>query len=391
MSIETEHGVISDAGRLHLLLQRAAEVGPIRFRRLLDHFGTAAAVLGASRSELQHVEGIGPKTAESIFAARGDDIEPEVERAAACGVRILCREDGDYPKPLLQIPDPPICLYVRGTMQPTDAVSIGIVGTRRCSSYGREQAVRFAQLLARAGCTVVSGMARGIDGAAHRAALEAGGRTLAVLGNGLAHVYPPEHQELAERIENAGALLSELPMDCAPDAKNFPARNRIIAGLSLGVLVVEAGKTSGALITARLAGEYNREVFAIPGRIDSPQLSAGVHELIRDGAKLVMCLEDILEEFAEVGDILRASPEAGGNEQSTGIGIVGMTPQEREVWQAVVEGAEDADAICSRVSISTGGVMSALTGLELKGLVRRMPGGRYERRQGTTTTEDGNR
>ncbi len=376
---------ISDVARRHLRLQRAHDVGPIRFRKLREHFGSVDAVLEASRSELQNVDGIGPKTAESIFAARHDPgVDAEIERASACGVRILCQDDADYPLALLKIDDPPICLYVRGVLHPTDSVALAIVGTRRCSNYGREQAERFGGLLARVGFTIVSGLARGVDGAAHRAAVEAAGRTIAVLGNGLAHVYPQEHTELASRIVNSGALISELPIDAAPDTKNFPPRNRIIAGLSLGVLVIEAGKNSGALITARLAADYNREVFAIPGRVDQPELSAGVHALIRDGGgKLVTSLEDILDELPAVGEIMRRGmPSAASDvlDHSSIATGAGLTALEQAVWNAILEGNALADSVCSRVSFDTGKVMATLTALELKGLVRRVPGGRFEAR-----------
>jgi DNA processing protein len=208
------NAVISDVGRKHLRLQLTSDVGPIRVRKLITHFGSLDAVLSASMGELTRVDGIGERIAKSIFRARSDDtVEREIERAAACGLKVVCTEDAGYPKSLLNIPDPPICLYVRGRLEPADGVAVAIVGSRRCSHYGREQAVRFGELLGRAGFTVISGLARGIDGHAHRGALQGGGRTIAVLGNGLPSVYPPEHADLAADIANAGAVVSEIRRD----------------------------------------------------------------------------------------------------------------------------------------------------------------------------------
>jgi DNA processing protein len=392
VSVDASRGVITDAGRRLLQLHQASDVGPIRLRRLLNHFGSVEAVFAASRAALQRVEGIGERISDAIFRARdADNLEAEIARAADCGVRIVCLEDPDYPKALLQMPDSPACLYVRGRIEPQDAVAIAIVGTRACSHYGREQAHRFGELLGAAGFTVVSGLARGIDGYAHRGALQAGGRTIAVLGNGLSRIYPAEHTDLAREIEHHGAVISELPIDAAPEAKNFPGRNRIIAGLSLGVLVIEAGVRSGALITARQALDYNREVFALPGRIDRPELTAGVNGFIRDGnAKLVTCLDDILDELAEVGEIMRRGEKADTEsskvaEQSEDMSSPGAGPQydseqERLVCEALYGGAEDADALAAASNLEIPRVMTILTALELKGRIKRLPGNRFELR-----------
>jgi len=246
--------------------------------------------------------------------------------------------------------------------------------------------MRFGEQLGAAGFTVVSGLARGIDGCAHRGALQGGGRTIAVLGNGLSEIYPAEHESLARDIEKAGAVVSELPIDVGPDAKNFPGRNRIITGLSLGVLVIEAGKTSGALITARLALDYNREVFALPGRIDRPELTAGVNAMIRDGhAKLVTCLDDILDELAEVGQVMKRNADASASDRAAHaterISAYRLAEHEQTVLDAIRVGAENADAICAATPLDTGRVMSTLTTLELRGLVTRLPGNRFELKQ----------
>lgn len=386
---------VSEVCRKYLRLQRAENVGPIRCKALLEHFGSVDAILAASMAELQRVEGVGEATAQGIFKSRGDDaiVEHEVGRAAELGVQIFCLEDAPYPASLKHIPDPPICIYVRGTIEPADAVSVAIVGTRRCSHYGTEQALRFGEALAGAGFTVVSGLARGVDGHAHRGALRAGGRTIAILGNGLSSIYPPEHVELAERIAQSGAVISELPIDTGPEPKNFPGRNRIIIGLSLGVLVIEAGKRSGALITARLANEYNREVFALPGRVDHPDQTAGSNSLIRDQhAKLVTCLEDILDELGEVGTIMRpeasealpasapanSNASAGANELSPVKEVApSLGANEQVIYAVIKEGVEDIDSIGIRAGIESGQLNAALTALQLKGMVKQLPGNRF--------------
>jgi DNA processing protein len=387
---------ISDVGRQYLRLHLTTDIGPIRLRKLIEHFGSLDRVLGSSRAQLEQVEGIGKRIAESVFRARSDDsVDLEIEKASAAGVRIICAEDNDWPAPLRNIPDPPICLYVRGRLEPADAVAVAMVGTRRCSHYGREQAMRFGQALGGAGFTVVSGLARGIDGHAHRGALAAGGRTIAVLGNGLPPIYPREHVSLADEIAESGAIVSELPIDTPPDAQNFPRRNRIIAGLSLGVLVVEAGKRSGALITARLASEYNREAFAVPGRVDQPELTAGVNGLIRDGqAKLVTCLDDLLDELAEVGEIMRREAEARPPEQegdtrpSRARAAPRLAPHEEAVLSAVTSGLEDAEQICETSKLDMACVTSTLTALQLKGLVKCLPGNRFVPRSASRYSRD---
>ena len=386
---------ISEIGRQYLRVHLTADIGPIRLRHLLKRFGSPEAVLAASMAELQQVEGIGPKLAEAVFRLRDQDamVEREIQQAASHGLKILCLEDPQYPQGLLNIPDPPICLYIRGRLEPADCVAVAVVGTRRCSHYGREQALRFGEALGSAGFTVVSGLARGVDSWAHRGALQGGGRTIAVLGNGLGTIYPPEHKPLAEQIisSDAGAVISELPSDIPPDAGNFPRRNRIIVGLSLGVIVVEAGKRSGALITARLASEYNREAFAVPGRVDRPEVSAGVNGLIRAGqAKLVTCLHDVLDELDQVGEIMGADlqtpeqPQEDVAAATTGRSTR-LTTGERLILDAVVNGAEDADRIHQATKLDIAQITSTLTALQLKGLVRRLPGDRFVARDGSET------
>jgi DNA processing protein len=273
----------------------------------------------------------------------------------------------DYPPGLKAIDDPPIVLYVKGDLRETDAVAIGIVGSRRCTFYGRSQAERLGSILAARGVTVVSGMARGIDSAAHRGALGAGGRTLAVMGNGLSSVYPPENRDLFEKISANGAAISEFPMDMAPLPGNFPRRNRLISGLSLGVVVVEAALDSGSLITARLALEQGREVFAVPGKAGSPT-SRGTHSLIRDGAKLVEDVDDILDEFEGLGKAL-------GIEKPAGAPARDLSDSEMRIFESLSpDEPENIEDLIEKCGLQAGEVSGLLVQMELKGLVKCLPG-----------------
>jgi len=383
---ELSKPVISPAARAHLRWALTDGVGPILFARLLERFAGAEQALGAPAAQLALVKGISRDGAERIARLRdAAEVEREAETAAAHGVRIICRADPEYPTSLRQIPDPPIVLYVKGELRPTDAVAIAVVGSRRCSIYGSEQARRFGELLAAAGFTVVSGLARGIDAFAHHGAVDTGGRSIAVFGRGLTTVYPPENRALAERMLENGAWLSELPMQATVRGTNFPSRNRIIAGMTLGTLVVEAAARSGALITARLASEYNREVFAVPGRAQDPT-SHGANALIRDGgAKLVTCLEDILVELGETGAKLRpittpVATAAASDQAAADAGLAAHAPApalssaEQRVYDAI--GAEPLlqELVIAAVHLPVGEVLAALTALELKGLIKRLPG-----------------
>ena len=378
---------ISNIARRHLIWALTDGIGPIVFARLLVHFGDAETALGLSAGQLQTVKGIGRETVESIARSRDEaQIEAEVEAAAEHGLRIICQADPDYPEGLKRIADPPIVLYVKGELLPTDAIAIAIVGTRRCTIYGSEQARRFGELLAQAGFTIVSGLARGIDAFAHHGAVDADGRSIAVFGCGLDEIYPPDNRALAEKLLEQGAWLSELPVRTAVRRENFPSRNRIIAGLALGTLVVEAPQRSGALITARLANEYNREVFAIPGRVQDPT-SFGSNALIRDGAaKLVTCLDDILEELGEVGLAMQQKP--GDADDSTDAGrespdgqpatpakpALRLSPIESRVYEVIGYEPMLQDAVLAATELPPGEVLATFTSLELKGLIKRLPG-----------------
>ena len=288
-----------------LKLAHAENVGAVTFAKLVQHFGSPEAALGASVGELEKIEGIGLKKAERIAATREKfNTAAELELAHKLGVWIINIADDRYPVVLRRIYDPPPVLYVKGTLSSKDNLAVAIVGSRRCSIYGQEQASRFAYLLSSAGFTICSGMARGIDSAAHQGALSAKGRTIAVQGCGLGHIFPPENKKLFELICESGACVSELPLNYEPLSGNFPGRNRIIAGLCLGTIVIEAAQHSGALITAAAAMENNREVLAVPGKIDSP-LNTGTHQLIKQGARLVDSVEDIVEALGYIGERIR--------------------------------------------------------------------------------------
>jgi len=378
--------VASPVARKYLALKSARGIGPILARRLIDHFGGIDGVLEASAAGLSRVQRISPARASAIQAARdGDAVATELQLAGERGVRILCEQDGEYPAALKYLPDPPVCLYVSGTILPEDMLAIAIVGSRRCTRYGSEQARRFGALLAQAGFTVVSGLARGVDGLAHHGALEAEGRTLAVLGNGLTDVYPPEHADLAERVRQSGAVLSELPMNTAPDSNNFKPRNRLIAGLSLGVVVVEAARRSGALLTAQMATEYNREVFAIPGRIDTPE-AGGTNTLIRDsGAKLVTCLDDIIEELGEVGRLAPFSGSAAsGDSPAATHQAKPLNPDQQSIMDVLRSEELSVETLADETALPIPKVMSTLIALQLRGLVREVSGQRFIRTAHTT-------
>jgi DNA processing protein len=355
-----------DAVRLSLV----SGVGPILRKALLDRFSTPAAVLSAPMSELREVQGIGPKLAGAIAAARTEiDAEREIDLCRQREIAILTSDAADYPRALAEIPDPPGVLFVRGKIKPQDAIGVAIVGSRHATSYGTTVAERLAGSLARAGITVVSGLARGIDAAAHRGALAAGGRTLAVMGSGVLHIYPPEHAELALDLIHSGALISEQPPLSPPMSGAFPQRNRIITGLSLGVIVVEASARSGALISARHAMEQGREVFAVPGRIDS-RMSKGCHRLLRDGAKLVETAEDVLE---ELGPLVAPATAADGQAVHHPAELL-LNEQEQQVLAAIGADPTQVDQVVSSSGLPVQQVLATLSVLEMRRLVRRISG-----------------
>jgi DNA processing protein len=369
---------------------------------LLERFGSPEAVLQAKAEDLLSVPHFGTKIVKQLLDAwREQDTVLAQELAAVerAQVTVLGRTAPAFPARLRQLADSPIVLYQRGTRIPRDEWAISIVGSRQCTSYGESLAKRLAGGLARRGFTIVSGLARGIDGVAHRAALEAGGRTIAVLAGGLSNIYPPEHRKLADDIVAAGALVSESPMNLAALPDLFPRRNRLISGLSLGVVVVEAHARSGALITARHAAEQGREVFAVPGRIDS-EASAGTLELIRSGAVLVRTVDDILErldslpkELVDAGGQSSADMTSAARESQTDAKAMPavtsaqaapmppLSPAQQKLWDALSRPGMHQDELIQDTGLDSAEANSALLLLELTGLVRRLPGNRFERRR----------
>ncbi len=272
-------------------------IGPVRVRELQAVLGSLSEVAAASVEDWTRAKGVGRVLAEKVRTRlREVDVIEEEKRAGKVGARIVTQVDEEYPEALKSIHDPPLALYVKGTLDAADRHAIAVVGSRRCTHYGTQVADRLSFQLAKQGYTVVSGLARGIDAAAHQGALKGGGRTLAVLGTGIDQIYPAEHAGLAEEIMDQGAVLTEFPVGFRPTRQSFPQRNRVVAGLVQGILVAEAARGSGALMTVDFANEFGRQVFAIPGRIDNPS-AGGCNELIQNGAKLVTDIDDILEEF----------------------------------------------------------------------------------------------
>lgn len=381
MSEQPQHAVNIERW---LALIRADGVGPTLFHRIVGHFGGVEQALGAKAEEFARIEGIGPAKASRILRSLGEaNPNQELEAAQRQGVHLIHMADPRYPTPLKRIYDPPPVLYVKGELTQRHQLCVAIVGSRHCSLYGQEQAARFAHLLANAGFTIVSGMARGIDAAAHRGALSAGGQTLAVQGCGLATCYPPEHKKLFEEIWTHGACISELPMDAAPKREHFPARNRIIAGLSLATMIVEAGLRSGAMITARMALENSREVLALPGRIDSP-LSRGPHQLLRQGAVLVESIEDIVSSLGAIGaemqDHVQTTLEDLSRENRTKKQPVidHLTDTEQMIYGCLGQEPLHADHVTGHTRLPVGKVTADLVSLQLKGLVKSLPGNLFK-------------
>lgn len=361
-----------------LRLTRAEGVGPTLSQRLIKAFGTPEQVLGASIGQLSGIEGIGPKTAQRILRSSEQvDVEGELALADKLGVQFLHRDDPRYPVMLRQIYDPPPVLSVKGNLLAKHNLGLAVVGARRCSAYGQDQAARLSYLLGLSGFTIVSGMARGIDTAAHRGALSSQGQTIAVQGCGLARCYPPENKDLYRRIVHQGCAMSELPLQAEPLREHFPARNRIIAGLSMATIVVEAGLRSGAMITARLAMEHNREVMAVPGHIDNP-LTQGPHHLLKQGAVLVDSADTIVAALGVIGQQLKSHVEttikAHETRKQAQKTLVEMTPTEQSIYDQLSHVPTHADDIIVQTNPPTGKVTADLVNLQLKGMVQALPG-----------------
>jgi DNA processing protein len=356
---------------LWLALTRIKGLGCISFKKLASHFADPTQSLSATAAELSAIEGVDRKAVDGLLAfTQWDEVEQEVQRAEEAGVKIIPFGSGIYPARLRSIADPPPCLYVKGEIRQQDDKAVAVIGTRSASHYGRRVARDLCRGLASLGFTVISGMARGIDGVAHDEALNAGGRTIAVLGSGVDRAYPPEHRKLYHRISENGAVISELPLGAPPLAFNFPARNRLISGLSAGVVVVEATEKSGSLITAAIALEQGREVFAVPGEVGSSR-SRGGHRLIRQGAKLVENVDDILEEIAPQLVARDRQPAALRTLP------VDAQPETHKIFDLLQERSLHIDEVIEASGFSASRVSQILLELELQGFLKQLPGNRY--------------
>ena len=350
----------------YLALNLLPKIGPVRVRRLLERFESPQGILTAKRDQILHVDGFGQEMADLLSRWEDHiDLQRELDLIRQAKVTVLTQECASYPPNLREIYDPPIVLYVWGALTKEDWRGIGVVGSRRATHYGLQTAKKLSYQIAKAGLTVISGLARGIDTAAHEGAL-AGGRTVAVLGSGLGKLYPPENQVLAEKISTQGAVVSEFPILYLPDKQSFPLRNRIVSGWSSGILVIEAPQRSGSLITANQAAEQGRPVYAVPGPIDRPS-SVGCHRLIQDGAKLVISAEDILEDFGQ----LNFNLETEGEPPST---PAGLSDEETTIF-ALLSGTElGIEDIIRQAALPSQVVATTLMRLEMKRLVKQLPG-----------------
>ena len=362
-----------DEREAYIALNMMEKVGPVGVRALVAHLGSALAIFGAAPESLMGANGIGRELARAIVGQRETvDWRGEMQRAEAAGIRLIAQIDEEYPKALREIHDPPLALYVQGSLESRDKHAIAIVGTRRATRYGLDCAGQLAAHLAQAGFTIVSGLAEGIDTAAHRAALKVKGRTLAVIGSGLDRLYPVSNKDLAKAVTESGAVISEFPFGREPDKTTFPIRNRVVSGLSMGVLVVEADKKSGAMITANQALDQGRSVFAVPGRIDNPA-ARGANDLIKHGARLVADASDVLREYEFLFG--PATSAADGDRRPR----PALSDDETKLMSLLESGERDVDGMIRESGLKAAAVSSLLIGLEMKRLVRMLPGRMVER------------
>ena len=391
---------------IHLNMIQGVGLKTVQFLRGV--FGSAESALQATPDELGKIDQLSPAMRDLLSRKPIQyPIERELELIHEYGCQVMTLYDAAYPQCLKAIDTPPLVLYIRGELTPEDSLSISIVGSRDAKDYGRKVSYQLSYQLAQHGLAVVSGLAKGIDTSAHRGALEAGGRTIAVMGSGLSFIYPAANSDLAEKITESGALISEFPMDVKPKPRNFPRRNRIISGLTLGTVVVEASNRSGALITARLAGEQGREVFAVPGEIFS-ELSTGTHQLINNGAKLINTVDDLLNELppyalnriqsdvptspipsvetesSQAPPIERSDPKPLATQPSSevqqpiqSVPPPGLTPDERTIFDAIEVPSSHIDTIVRTTQLPISLVSSTLLMLELKGIIQQLPGKQF--------------
>jgi DNA processing protein len=357
-----------------LVLNLLPQVGPVRVRKLLQHFGSPERILSAKSSDILQIEGFGLNQAENIAGWEAQvDLEGELKKVKERDLTLLTQEDELYPPLLREIYNPPLVLTVWGKLTKRDHNALGVVGSRHATHYGLSTAKKLSFQIAYAGYTVVSGLARGIDTAAHEAALAAKGRTVAVIGSGMGKLYPPENMALAERIAQNGAVVSEYPVDRPADKQTFPYRNRIVAGWTCGLIVVEAPLRSGSLITAQQATEQGRTVYAVPGPIDKPT-SAGCNRLIQQGAKLIMDGADVLDDLMT---LFPTAPKAPKVEESRP--VVTLTLEEEILYNAISTDEAHINDITTDSGLTTATVSATLMRLEMKRMIRALPGRRYVR------------
>lgn len=360
-----------------LILNQISVIGPVRFKKLLDFFGTAEKVLSASAADLTHAEGIEEQTARTIVAERGKiDVQKEIKTARDNGAEIIAAFMDEYPQTLKTIYDYPPVLYVKGRIKESDAVAVAVVGTRKITSYGKIACERLAKDLSAAGITIVSGLARGVDMVAHKAAVEGNGRTIAVLGNGLMHHYPPENRKLEEKISENGAVISEFSMNTKPDRQNFPRRNRLISGLSLGVVVVEADEKSGSLITAKYAAEQGRDVYAVPGNIFS-KYSKGAHLLIKQGAGLAETADDIIAGIGVLKSFVERTKKNPGSIKEN----KGLSEDAKLIFETMSYEPVHIDLLSEKMQMPVEKISAVLLELIMSGFVSELPGKMYIRKE----------
>lgn len=360
-----------DHWRYLLALKSIKRVGDYTIRKLVSALGSCEKVFEASREDITSIPGLGVRLWEEIKGfSEWDKIDRQIRYMKENNIRIIESGDPGYPANLRNIYKPPLYLFVQGEILPSDNTSVAIVGSRMCDNYGRKITRKISGSLAEMGITVVSGMAMGIDAVSHLSSMEKGGRTIAVLGNGIDIKYPTENRELYKRIPYQGAVISEFTMGTQPESGNFPKRNRIISGLSLGVVVIQASKNSGSLITASLATEQNREVLAVPGNIDAP-LSAGTNMLIKQGARLVESVDDIIEEIGQLGNLAK--------NRENKVSRIKHQPddldeREKQIYTLLEKRPHHVDELAKKLNIDSSGILSMLLDLELRDIVEQTPG-----------------
>jgi len=362
----------------YIALNMLDQIGPVRTRKMIETLGSVEAIFEASFDELIRIPGIGREAARSVADGR-ESVDPAAEekKAGRAGIRIITFIDDEYPAALKEIHDPPLALYIRGSLRPSDRHALAVVGTRNATHYGTTVADRLTYGLAKAGFTIISGLARGIDTVAHQAALKAGGRTVGVLGSAIDKFYPSENIALGEKLAEQGAVLSEYPLGRPPDRQTFPYRNRIVSGMSMGLVVIEASEKSGAVITAHAAMEQGRHVFAVPGRIDNPS-ARGCHALIKNGAKLVETIDDIVDELQLL--IPKKIDQKAAELKKTP--DVLLSAGEASVVKSLGGGGRHVDEIARECGLSAAELNSILLGLEMKRVVKTLPGRLVELRDG---------